>query len=286
MEHHWYFRFMNKYILLSFFMVLLSSCEDKSGKDYGKRVITVTIEPLRYFAERIAGDKFEVRTMVPGGGNPETYEPSPKQMVGLSNSELYIKVGSIGFERTWMRKLEANAPHAIVVDSSEGIVPAQSSDGVVDPHTWMSATSSVIIARNIYKALVGIDGKDSLYFKRNLEKLIVDIGDVDTKVRAMLTKEKSQAFLIYHPILTYFARDYNLRQIPMEEEGREPSAGQLESVIKRAKAERAKTFFVQKEFANRNADVVIKSVGAHKEEINPLGYDWCKEMISIARKLR
>lgn len=286
MEHHWYFRFMNKYILLSFFMVLLSSCEDKSGKDYGKRVITVTIEPLRYFAERIAGDKFEVRTMVPGGGNPETYEPSPKQMVGLSNSELYIKVGSIGFERTWMRKLEANAPHAIVVDSSEGIVPAQSSDGVVDPHTWMSATSSVIIARNIYKALVGIDGNDSLYFKRNLEKLIVDIGDVDTKVRAMLTKEKSQAFLIYHPILTYFARDYNLRQIPMEEEGREPSAGQLESVIKRAKAERARTFFVQKEFANRNADVVIKSIGAHKEEINPLGYDWCKEMISIARKLR
>ena len=59
--------------------------------------MSVTIEPFRYFVEQIAGDKVSVNVMVPAGSNPETYEPTPQQMVKLSNSTLYFKVGRIGF---------------------------------------------------------------------------------------------------------------------------------------------------------------------------------------------
>jgi len=267
-------------------VVSIVSCADKSKSAYGKRVITVTIEPLRYFTESIVGDKFVVKTMVPQGGNPETYEPTAKQMMELSQSDLYIKVGAIGFERTWMKRLEANAPHVIVINSSDGIEPARTVNGVADPHTWMSARNATIIARNIYNALSGIDEKDSIYFKRNLEKLNEDIEKTDVQIRACMTKEKSQAFLIYHPILTYFARDYNLRQIPMEEEGREPSAKQLSDIIAHAQSEKVKTLFVQREFSNRNTDIVSKSVGAIKVEINPLSYDWQKEMVKVAKELK
>jgi len=266
--------------------VLTVACKDAPKTRLDKRVIIVTIEPLRYFAEQIVGDRFVVETMVPTGGNPETYEPSAKQMINLSYSDMYIKVGSIGFERTWMKRLEANAPHSIVIDSSEGIIPARTVNGVVDPHTWMSATNAAIIARNIYKAVASIDAKDSLYFKANLEKLIADIEKVDTEIRAALTKEKSRAFLIYHPTLTYYARDYDLRQIPLEEEGREPSAQQMKDIINAAKESGVKTFFIQQEFSNRNTEVIVKSIGAHKEEINPLSYDWRKEMINVVKKLK
>ena len=277
---------MNKFKLCLCLMaaMLLVACVGGPVKE--GRIVTVTIEPLRYFTEQIAGNRFKVVTMVPKGGNPETYEPSARQMMDLSASDIYIKVGNIGFERTWMKKLEANAPHAIVVDSSDGITPQRTPHGDIDPHTWMSTANARIIATNIYRALAEIDSKDSIYFRDNLEALLDKIDAVDTSIRETLTKDKAQAFLVYHPVLTYFAHDYRLQQIAMEEEGREPSAAQLKSVISEAKRRGVRTFFVQTEFANRNINVVAKETGAVKTQINPLGYQWDKEMLKVAGKLK
>ena len=110
---------MNKIIWIGILLLTLVGCEHAS--QHKTRQITVTIEPLRYFTEQIAGDHFEVNTMVPKGGNPETYEPTPQQMIQLAKSDLYIKVGNIGFERIWMPKLKQNAPHTLIIDSSYGI---------------------------------------------------------------------------------------------------------------------------------------------------------------------
>lgn len=279
---------MQKYNILLFLTILsvAVSCRDNMRQAPDRRVITVTIEPLRYFAECIAGDRFDVETMVPQGGNPETYEPSARQMMNLSHSVLYVKVGSIGFERTWMKKLEQNAPHAIIVDSSDGISMMKTENGIPDPHTWMSTANSLIIAENIYRALVKIDKKDSIYFKKNLENLIDSINHVDSEIRHLVRNAKTRSFLIYHPILTYYARDFGLTQIPLEEESREPSARQMHNIISRAKNERVKVFFVQKEFANRNINAVTESTGADTAEIDPLGYDWQNEMIKVARCLK
>lgn len=274
---------MKNFVLLLISALTLLSCNPP--KDDGRRIITVSIEPLRYFTEQIAGDKFEVKTMVPSGNNPETYEPTAEQMVNLSISDLYIKVGSIGFERTWMKKIENNAPHTIIIDSSDGIQPAQSANGINDPHTWMSCLNATIIARNIYRSLAEIDSKDSSYFKGNLDNLIEKIAQINTKIREDLTKDKA-AFLIYHPALTYYAQEYELTQIPVEEEGREPSARQLQAIILSAKERGVKTMFIQKEFANRNSAIVAKSVGAKQVEINPLSYHWDEEMIKIAKLLK
>ena len=277
---------MNKNI--GFFTVLTAllivACTGGSPSD--KRIITVTIEPLRYFTEQIAGDKFTVKTMVPRGGNPETYEPTTRQMLDLSGSDLYIKVGNIGFERTWMKRLEANAPHTIIINSSDGITSSDNSMYIHDPHTWMSTANAMYIARNIYKALAEIDSKDSLYFKKNLERLMGKIEAVDTQIREEITKDKSTTFLIYHPALTYFAQEYGLRQLSIEEDGREPSAVQLKQVINTARQNHVKIIFIQREFDSRNTDIVARSTGAEKVEINPLSYDWDKEMVKIAQSLK
>jgi ABC-type Zn uptake system ZnuABC Zn-binding protein ZnuA len=273
-----------RYIILVFSVISLTSCVGPSKKS--QRMITVTIEPLRYFTEEIAGNKFDVATMVPNGSSPETYEPTARQMVKLSGSDLYIKVGNIGFERTWMKKLESNAPHTIIINSSEGIALQKNGNGVADPHVWMSASNAKIIARNIYKALSEIDSKDSIYFKSNLAKLLEKIEITDINVRESISKNKTLTFLIYHPALTYFARDYGLKQIPIEEEGREPSAAQLQQIISTAKQKRVKVLFVQKEFTNRNTEIVEEGTSAKKVEINPLSYNWNKEMEDIAKKLK
>lgn len=277
-------RSMKKYLLLLTVTLILASCT--TNPQDTRRKITVTIEPLRYFTEQIAGEKFVVNTMVPQGGNPETYEPTAQQMVKLAESDLYIKVGNIGFERTWMKKLSQNAPHTIIIDSSEGIELAHSSHGVTDPHTWMSTNNAKQIARNIYEALVSINARDSASYRRNYEALIDTIEATDMRLREQLTRDKSQAFLIDHPALTYFARDYELLQIPVEEEGREPSAAQLKKTIQLAKDKKVKVMFVQKQFETRSTKIVSQEVGAETIAINPLSHNWSEEMVSIAKKLK
>lgn len=277
-------RSMKKYLLLLTVTLILASCA--TNPQDTRRKITVTIEPLRYFTEQIAGDKFAVNTMVPQGENPETYEPTTQQMVKLAESDLYIKVGNIGFERTWMNKLSQNAPHTIIIDSSEGIDLAPSSHGVTDPHTWMSTNNAKQIARNIYQALVSINERDSASYRRNYEALIDTIEATDMRLREQLTRDKSQAFLIDHPALTYFARDYELLQIPVEEEGREPSAAQLKKTIQLAKDKKVKVMFVQKQFETRSTKIVSQEAGAETITINPLSHNWSEEMVSIAKKLK
>ena len=266
-----------RYVLLMVTAGTLLSCSSpKSSND--ARIITVSIEPLRYFTQQIVGDSYEVVTMVPKGSSPETYEPTARQMTKLSESILYIKVGNLGFERTWMPRLEANAPHTTIVDASQGIGNNEDDD----PHTWMSTNNALVIARNIYHAVKHINAKDSTIYKRRLDSLCNVIKATDEYAMSLTSQAHCKAFVIYHPALTYFASDYGLEQIAVEEHGREPTAADLQRIISTARSKGVKTMFIQKEFANRNVDVIANAIGATKVEINPLGYDWEKEMKHIA----
>ena len=269
-----------RYVVLMVTAGTLFSCS--SAKNDNANKITVSIEPLRYLTEQIVGDRFEVVTMVPKGSSPETYEPTARQMADLSESILYIKVGELGFERTWMPRLTSNAPHITVVNSSEGITSHIGDD----PHSWMSARNAIIMAHNIYEAVKRIDVKDSVLFRQRLDSLCSVIHATDKYIRQTTAQAHCKSFIIYHPALTYFASDYGLEQLALEEHGREPSAAELEQIISTARAKGVKTMFVQREFANRNVDIITNTIGARKVEINPLGYDWNKEMRRIAAEIR
>lgn len=275
---------MKNILLFSLLALALASC--RPSPSAGDRLrVTVTIEPLRYFVERIGGDRLQVTTMVPVGGNPETYEPSAQQLVGLAESPLYVCVGSIGFERTWLAKLQANAPKTTFVNASAGITPIRDEHGDEDPHTWMSARNARIMAQNICEALTEAAPADSAAFRANLKALLADIDRTDRQVRSTLNGGR-QSFLIYHPILTYFAADYRLTQLSVEREGREPSAADLQGVIQKARQQQAGVLFVQREFASRNIEVVQRAVGVRSVVINPLSYDWQTEMLHIANELK
>ncbi|MDR3973802.1 MAG: zinc ABC transporter substrate-binding protein, partial [Bacteroides sp.] len=115
---------MKKFCFLLLIATLLFSCKQggqQNKKNDDKPVITVTIEPLRYFTEAIAGDEFTVVSMVPKGSSPETYDPTPQQLVDLAQSKAYFRIGYIGFEQTWTEKLTDNAPHLQFFDMSENV---------------------------------------------------------------------------------------------------------------------------------------------------------------------
>lgn len=287
---------MKRFLYLIILCVILAGCKGTPQKqaDSGKAsstekpavtvTVTVTISPYKYFVDQIAKGKVDVNVMVSNGNNPETYEPYAQQMMELSKSALYLKVGSIGFEQTWMKKLQDNAPDMKVIDTSVGIKPAKTPGGNIDPHVWMSCSNARIIASNILKALCELEPKNKAFFEKNYQSLLSIIDKRDSTIKESFKKDPDlvRKFVIYHPILTYFARDYQLEQLAIEEEGREPSASQLKSLIERARKEKIKFCLIQAELANRNTTTFINGSHTKAMNINPLQGDWNRSMQEAA----
>lgn len=200
-------------------VLLLAACkpggEKKADTPDDKPVITVTIEPLRYFTEAIAGDRFDVVSMVPKGSSPETYDPTPAQLMSLSQSTAYLRIGFIGFEQTWMDRLTDNAPHLQIFDTSHGIdlifpdglpeeEPHAAEDGHAhhgpEPHIWNSPANARIIATNVFKALCTLDTKHRDDYLARYDSLCTVIDRTDSLCRQMLAQPGADhAFMIYHP---------------------------------------------------------------------------------------
>ena len=278
------------YILTLF---ILSGCGNTTQKSE-KPILTVTLEPLRYFTEAIAGNNYEVVSMVPKGSSPESYDPTPQQLVNLSKSQAYFRIGYIGFEQAWMKKLEANCPDMKVYDTSKGIDLIRDKghwhgdhfhEGGVEPHVWNSTQNALIIADNIYQALCELDSTHQEDYQKRLDVLKQTIRQTDANICTLLENADS-TFLIYHPALSYFARDYGLKQVSIEEGGKEPSPAQLKALIETCRNENVHTIFVQQEFDQRNAQLIAHELGINIVSINPLSYDWVKEMIRIAEALK
>jgi zinc transport system substrate-binding protein len=282
-----------KKIIYILTLLILCACTNTPQKN-DKPIITVTLEPLRYFTEAIAGDNFQVISMVPKGSSPESYDPTPQQLVNLSQSQAYFRIGYIGFEQAWMDKLEANSPDMKVYDTSVGVDLIRGEghwhgdhyhEGGVEPHIWNSTQNALIIAENICKALCELDAAHQADYQKRLDVLKETIRQTDKNVKAFL-KNADKTFLIYHPALSYFARDYELKQISMEEGGKEPSPAQLKALIETCRKEKIHTIFVQQEFDQRNAQLIANELGINIVSINPLSYDWAEEMVRVAKTLK
>lgn len=288
--------------ILTLLLVACKPARQKAEADDGdaKPVITVTIEPLRYFTEAIAGDRFDVVSMVPKGSSPETYDPTPAQLMSLSKSTAYLRIGFIGFEQTWMDRLTDNAPHLQVFDTSHGIdlilqeglheeshadEPYHIHSGP-EPHVWNSPANARIIATNILKALCTLDNPHRDDYLARYDSLCTVIDRTDSLCRQMLAQPGADhAFMIYHPALSYLARDYGLLQLSIEDGGKEPSPAHLKELINACKQEDIHVIFVQPEFDRRNAELIARQTGTRVVDINPLAYDWEAEMLKTVKEL-
>lgn len=283
---------MKKLLYLIILIVTLGSCKQSSKKS-DVPTLTVTIEPLRFFTETIAGDKYRVISMVPQGSSPETYDPTPQQLVALNQSDAYLRIGHIGFEQAWMERIKANNPHIKVFDTSEGIDFIRGEghwhgnhfhQGGIEPHVWNSATNAILIAKNICKSLCQLDSINQNFYQERTDSLKQIIVQTDKKIRQLLQSADS-TFLIYHPALSYFARDYGLKQISIEDNGKHPSPASLKTLIDTCRKEGVRVIFVQQEFDQHNAQLIASELGIEIVPINPLSYHWEKEMIRIAETL-
>jgi ABC-type Zn uptake system ZnuABC Zn-binding protein ZnuA/ABC-type lipoprotein release transport system permease subunit len=270
--------------------LLLCSCGEKKLQT---PVITVTIEPQRYFAEKIADRHFTVHTVVPPGQSPETYDPSPHEMVRIAQSKAYLQIGRIGFEQAWVGSIRENNPHVAFFDLSEGVgwIENKNEDAHghhhdhFDPHIWTSTVNAEIIARNVLQAFIQLDGVHKSVYRDNYRQLIDEIDANRLVLHEMLDTLSCRTFVIYHPALTYFADEFGLTQLAIETDGKEPSALSMRALVDRAKAAGVKVVFVQQEFDRKHAEQLAAEINARIVEINPLDKQWSEQLVLIAKAL-
>jgi len=278
-------------LVIWLFPLMLCCCKPPISD---KNTISVTIEPQRFFVEKIAGGRLAVHTTVPAGQSPETYDPSPRDMLQIADSKAYMQIGKIGFELAWMNSIRSNNSKLPIFDLSDGIKWIENeednedhghSHGQFDPHIWMSTNNAKIISANILSALSTLDAENADFFQDNYKALITEIDSVANELHSILDTLTIRTFVIYHPALTYFADEFHLTQLAIEAEGKEPSAASMKALVDRAKRENVRVVFVQQEFDRKHAEQLATEINASVVVINPLDADWCSQMIATARAL-
>ena len=264
----------------------LHSCKEKNGNS---RLVTVSILPQKYLVEKIAGDYLRVNVMIPPGMNPATCDLNTGQLQKLYDSDICFTIGYLPFEQTHLYPVLERQKHIRVVNHSEGLKLLHGSchhshpdtphqHGGIDPHIWLSPANTRKIAMTIYQTLAEHYPEQQTVFLENLESLLTDIDTIAKRAEEVFKNKRQQVFLIYHPALTYFAADYGLEQISIEDEGKEPNPEHLKKIIDLAKEKNIKLVFIQNQFDVTNAKSIAREINAQIIPINPLAENWKEEL--------
>lgn len=282
----------------------------------GPRVVAVTIAPQEFFLKKVGGRRVEPLVLVPAGADPHVFEPRPGQMKALSKAAVYFTIG-LEMEAAWLPKFQSANP-AMRVVRTEADIPrlpmaehvheehgnaltehqepgrehaAESGHaeehhhGLRDPHTWLSPALAKLQAQAMARALADLDPSGAAEYAANAAAFAAECDNLARDLTTLLSDLPSRTFMVFHPSWGYFARDFDLTQLPIEVEGKEPSPRELARLVDEAREHGIRAIFVAPQFSRRTAEVVAREVGASLVEADPLADDWADNLRRVARAL-
>ena len=282
---------MKKFLVLIGTILITGSCVSDKGNE---RTITVSILPFKYFTEAIVGDHYRINVVVPPGASPATYEPTPSVVDGIRRSDAIIFDGFLGFELAWMERLKSVNPKMKTVVMADGIDLISSDShrhgehmhySGVDPHFWMSPQIAIQLSGHIKDMVTEIDPANAGDYEQNWIALLQELNNTKAYLDSILVKISGSSFMIFHPALSYLAREYGLNQMPVEVEGKEPSPSDLKKFIDQGREGNIRIIFVQREFDRKNAMTIARELDAGLMEIDPLSVNWHESIRYIATQI-
>ena len=158
-------------------------------------------------------------------------------------------------------------------------------DGL-DPHIWLDPSLVKIQAKTILEALINVDKKNKDFYTSNYKNFIKEINTLDTKIKNILKNNKDSAFMVFHPSWNYFAKAYDLEQIAVEKEGKNPKIKEIIELVKEAKEHNIKIVFVSPQFSQNSAKKIASSINGKVVNIDPLALDWKNNLIKVANSIK
>jgi zinc transport system substrate-binding protein len=306
-------------VILSLAILVLAAChnDQQEAKKY-----YVSILPQKFFVEKIVEDKFEIAVLVKPGESPATYEPTTKQMIDLSKTKALFSIG-VPFEQTIIPKLKEQYPNLEIIATDKGINKhspesyvdlfhdshshhehevleneyAHKHEGLekkhehghkhegLDPHIWLSPKLVEQQVRNIADYFISAYPQDADFFADNRDKFIKELQAVSQEIKVIFANNENREFLCFHPAWGYFADDFDLKQIPIEIEGKEPTPQEQKRIMEFAKDKGIKFIFVQAQFDQKIAQSIAEEIGGSVILIDPLAQDYLSNLKNIASKI-
>lgn len=248
--------------------------------------VAVGIVPEAAFVEAVAGDLVSVVTMVPPGSSPANYQPTAAEMQALSDASIYFTLQMPTEKANILPKVTEFNENIQIVDlraAAAAVYPLLSGDGEeldasatdsVDPHLWLSPKRAMVMVQTIADQLSAVDAANKDTYQANAADYIAQLTALDTEIQTAVSALTNKSFLIYHAAYGYFAHDYGLTMIALENEGKQATAEDLQSVIDYAKQNQITTVFYQEEFDDSQAATVAEEIGGVVQKVAPLSSDY------------
>lgn len=283
---------------LAIAMVACGSGNRKGGKD----VIAVTNGEQEWLLEQLLGDDpdVEIARLLPPGADSEHFEPSIETMRSLGEAKSWLYMATPGFEEQLLTKIQSNFPNLEIADVSEGIDRNVShfhhheeaeghghDDGKEkesDPHLLTSLRNARIMASNMAFRLRSAYPEKAVSIGARHAKLDQRLKALDDSLKNIFD-DRREAFLIPHPSLGYFARDYGLHQIAIEQTHREASPAQRAEAYAEAVAHGARVIVIEKEHPAPGIKELAKDGRLRVVEISLGGKDYLLPFRILGREL-
>ena len=265
---------MKRFLQIATIALLSVACATQKSGD-NEKTIFVTIAPLQHLAEELTCGDFSVELLVKQGASPETFEPTSSDIARLSSAEMVLSTGLISFEQSLTHNIGDK-----VVDLSKGITTlggtcahhhCNHSHGI-DPHIWTSPRELRTMVENMHRALMN-RWPDSLKYNDAAERIIARLDSLDSYCQRHLSDGTKRAIMIYHPAYTYLAHNYNIEQIAIENEGKEPTAKHLIELVERGREMGITTIFHQPQYSASKLRSIADELNAEIVVTDPLSFD-------------
>ena len=279
-------------IFFILFAWVVSGCGDSgatAGPGDEKLKLSASMYPLAFFAEQIGGEHVTVTHLVPPGVDAHDFEPTPKDVVRMADSDilLYNGVGLEGWVDKVKRTLEGKV---LIVNTTEG-VPLIGADpdheehqhdehekdhahehGNQDPHVWLDPIRAKQQAAHIKDALVKKDPKHQGEYERNYKRLARRLDDLHHLFKETVDNADGKSFVVSHAAFGYLANRYGLNQISISglSPSEEPSPGKRREVVETARKHRVRYILFETLVSSKVAKTVQKEVGARPLTLHPL----------------
>lgn len=283
-------------VIFIVFLTAIAGCsqeQDKTkakpaaGDGLAKVKVAVSIVPEASFVKAVGGDNVDIVTLVPPGYSPENYAPNPRLMEELSQANIYFTIGVPSEKASILPKTVGLNKDLRIIDLAgqvEKVYPAlEIAPGEKDPHIWLSPKRVKAMVKIIAGELAAIDPAHKAAYEKNARDYMAQLDKLDAEIKSSLQDIPNRTFIVYHPAFAYFADDYDLKMVALEEEGKEASPLDLQRVIDLAKKEKIKVVFYQAELDSKQARTLAAEIGGRTEMIAPLAPDYIENLQKTAR---
>ncbi len=268
-------------------LFLFSGCGSPPATDAeaSKMMVAVTIPPQRAFVEAVCGDLAEVIVLVPPGNSPGNYEPTPLEMASFSKADVYFTIGVPTEKANILPKAGDVNIVDLAAEVSKVYPDLEFSPGNRDPHIWLSPKRVNVMIDAIESAMSTLDPKNAVTFSQNADQFIRQLKAADEHIQGELQGAKRSTFIAFHPSCGYFANEYGLDMLSLEEDGKEATPQHLQDMIDRAKQEGIKVVFSQAEIDSKQPDVFAEEIGGKKIMLEPLSSDYIANLEAMGQAI-